>query len=61
MLSAGLPQSPSNVGLQRLGFVKEAYRKLADVSHLDLRVGMTFSSELGVALHQALKDAAQYH
>ena len=58
LLSAGFPQSPSNVGLRRLGFVKEAYRKLADVSHLELRVGTRFSGELSGVLHQALKDAA---
>ncbi len=58
LLSAGLPQSPTNVGLQNLGFVKEAYRKLDDVSHLDLRVGMRFPSELSAVLHQALRDAA---
>ncbi len=58
LLSAGLPQSPTNVGLERLGFVKQAYRKLDDVSHLDLRVGMRFPSELSAVLHQALKDTA---
>ena len=58
LLSAGLPQSPSNVGLQRLGFVKAAYRSLDDVSHLELRVGTRFSSELSPVLHQALGDAA---
>ena len=58
LLSAGLPQNPSNVGLQRLGFVKDAYRRLDDVSHLDMRVGVRFSGEPAKALHQALKDAA---
>ena len=58
LLSADLPQSPSNIGLQRLGFVKEAYRQLINLSHLDMRVGMQFSSELAAVLHQALKDAA---
>ena len=58
LLSAGLPQSPSNVGLQGLGFVKKAYRKLDDVPHLDLRVGASFPSELSAVLHQALRDAA---
>ena len=57
LLKAGLPQSPSNRGLQRLGFVGDAYRKLAGVSHRDLRVGMKFSGELSAVLHQALKDA----
>ena len=57
LLSANLPQNPSNVGLRRLGFVKDAYRRLADVSHLDLRVGVRFSGETAAALHQALKDA----
>ena len=58
LLSAGLPQSPTNIGLQRLGFVREAYRKLTGVSHLDMRVGMRFSNERAVVLHQALKDTA---
>lgn len=58
LLSAGFPQNPSNVGLRHLGFVKEAYRKLTDVSHLELRVGTRFSCELSGVLHQALKDAA---
>ena len=57
LLSAGLPQNPSNVGLQRLGFVKDAYRRLDDVSHLDMRVGVRFSGEPAKALHQAMKDA----
>lgn len=58
LLSASLPQSRLNVGLQRLGFVKDAYRRLDDVSHLDMRVGVRFSGEHAMALHQALKDAA---
>ena len=58
LLSANLPQHPTNVGLNRLGFVKEGYRKLTDVSHQNLRVGITFSEERGAALHRALKDAA---
>lgn len=58
LLSAGLPQNPSNVGLQHLSFVKEAYRRLDDVPHLDLRVGMSFPGELSAVLHRALRDAA---
>ena len=58
LLSAGFPQNPSNVGLRHLGFVKEAYRKLADVSHLEPRVGTSFSSEVSAVLHLALRDAA---
>ncbi|MDE0111258.1 MAG: methyltransferase domain-containing protein [Albidovulum sp.] len=58
LLSANLPQHPRNVGLQRLGFVKDGYRRLADVSHQNMRVGITFSGEHGAALHRALKDAA---
>ena len=58
LLSAGLPQRSSNVGLERLGFVKEAYRNLANVPPLELRVGTRFSSEVSPVLHQALKDAA---
>ena len=59
LLQSNLPQSPSNVGHERLGFVKEAFRKLTQVSHLDFRVGMAFSGDIGAALHQSLKDAAE--
>ncbi|RWP64137.1 methyltransferase domain-containing protein [Mesorhizobium sp.] len=58
LLKAGFPQSPSNLGYERLGFVKEAFVRLTEVSHLDLRVGMSFSGDIAAALHQSLKDAA---
>ena len=58
LLRFALPQTPSNVGYEGLGFVREAFKKLTDVSHLDFRVGMAFSGETAVALHQSLKDAA---
>jgi SAM-dependent methyltransferase len=57
LLAAGLPQSPTNVGDERLGFVKEGFRKLTDVSHLDLRIGMMFGGDRSAALHAALRDA----
>ena len=58
LLAASLPQSPTNLGYDRLGFVKDPFRKLTGISHLDLRVGMSFSSEIGTALHGAINDAA---
>ncbi len=58
LLSENLPQNPSNIGMERLGFVKEAFRKLTEVSHLDLRVGTRFSTRHSAALHRALNDAA---
>ncbi len=62
LLSCSLPQSPQNIDLHGLGFVRDkvAFRKLVDanVSDLDLRVGMRFSEEMAVILHQALKDVA---
>ena len=59
LLAADLPQSPENRGLERLGFVKEGFRRLAGLSHLDLRVGMSFSGERAAALHAALRDACR--
>jgi hypothetical protein len=56
-LVAGLPQSPTNVGHDRLGFVKEGFRALADLSPLDLRVGAVFEGDRARALHAALRDA----
>ena len=59
LLAADLPQSPSNRGSDGLGFAKAAFRKLEAVSHHDLRVGMQFTSDSGIALHQAIKDVAR--
>ena len=58
LLAEKMPQSPSNLGYDRLGFAKEAFRKLA-MSHHDLRVGMRFIGNAGTALHQALKDVVR--
>jgi hypothetical protein len=57
LLAAGLPQSPTNQGDAQLGFVKEGFRQLKDVSHLDLRIGMAFGGDRSNALHAALRDA----
>ena len=57
LLAAGLPQSPTNFGVPRLGFAKQGFRRLSGVSHLDLRIGMSFGPELSLALHAALRDA----
>jgi hypothetical protein len=43
-----------------LGFVSDAFRKLSEVSHLDLRVGMAFTGEIGAALHESLKQVANH-
>lgn len=58
LLAGNYPQRPSKVGTQRLGFVKQAFRKLQGLSYLDFRMGIRFQGEQGAALHQALKDAA---
>ena len=58
LLSESLPQSQSNIGMEGLGFVKEAFRRLAGISNLDLRVGTRFSGGLSADLHKALGDAA---
>ena len=58
LLEADLPQSPSNCGYDRLGFAKDAFRGLKAVSAQDLRVGMQFSGDTAVVLHQAIKDTA---
>ncbi len=59
LLQKGLPQTPvSSPDRLNLGFVKEAYRKIESMSHLDLRVGGHFEEDHGPVLHRALKDAA---
>ena len=58
LLQQGLPQTPaSSPERPNLGFVKDAYRKIESMSHLDLRIGEHFGEEDGPDLHQALKDA----
>lgn len=59
LLAADLPQSPENRGLERLGFVKEGFRRLQGVSHLDLRMGQGFAGDRAQALHSALRDACR--
>ena len=59
LLEAGLPQSPRNRGLNELGFVREGFRALAGLSHLDLRVGMIFSGRTAQALHSAMQDGCR--
>ncbi len=59
LLAAGLPQNPTNQGDGRLGFVRDGFRKLSGVSHLDLRVGMRFGEDRSAALHSALRDACE--
>lgn len=57
LLAASLPQHPTNIGDENLGFVKEGFRGLKTMSHLDLRIGTLFGGEQSVFLHAALRDA----
>jgi SAM-dependent methyltransferase len=56
VLEAHLPQMPSNVGLDGLGFVKGAYRRITHLSHLDFRVAARFTGQNASFVHQAIKD-----
>jgi hypothetical protein len=48
---------PANVGLDGLGFVKDAYRRITHLSHLDFRVATRFTGQDALFVHQAIKDA----
>jgi SAM-dependent methyltransferase len=61
VLQAGLPQMPTNRGLDGLGFVKEAYRRITGISHLDFRVAARFTGQNASFLHQAITDAGETH
>ncbi len=55
-----LPQTPTNVGADGLGFAKDGFRALlVRLSATDLRVGMRVTGDLATALHAALRDAAE--
>jgi HNH endonuclease len=57
LLAANLPQMPTHgQALEGLGFVKEAYRKIHGVSHLDLRVAARFEGATADWIHSAIKD-----
>jgi SAM-dependent methyltransferase len=55
VLDAGFPQQPSANG--GLGFAREGFRGLKEVSPYDLRVGFRFSGAAAAHLFMALKDA----
>ena len=58
LLARGLPQSPENRGLGRLGFVRSGgFPRLMDVADLDLRLGMRFAKGRQGDIHRALRDA----
>jgi len=59
LLSSELPQSPSNRGLQGLGFVNDGFRRLIGVAPNDLRVGTRFGADLAPAVHAALVAASR--
>jgi len=58
LLAADLPQTPTNKGLDALGFVRDGFRALAEVSHLELRVGVQFT-KTAKALHASIRDACR--
>lgn len=59
LLSADLPQSPTNRGLAGLGFVNEGFEKLLGCSPNDLRVGSRFAARFGAPVHGALLAASK--
>ncbi len=59
LLSADLPQSPTNRGLTGLGFVNEGFRRLLDCAPNDLRVGTRYGADVGAAVHAALVGASR--
>lgn len=58
LITADLPQTPSNRGMNGLGFIREGFRALEAISHLDLKVSSRFQGANAKALHQALRDAS---
>lgn len=60
LVSAGMPQSPTNAGPEGLGFVRDAFRGLmtSGIAPSELRIGASFTGERAVLLMQALGDAA---
>lgn len=57
LVEQGLPQKPPNRKDTGLGFVKEGFRALRQVSPYSLRLGARFTGHEGTALLAALRDA----
>ncbi|MDE0624725.1 MAG: class I SAM-dependent methyltransferase [Bryobacterales bacterium] len=60
LLAASFPQNPKNVrGGIHLRFARKDFDRLVAFSHLDMRVGVRLGPTDAVALHGALRDAAE--
>jgi len=59
LVEKGYRQLPAAEREATLGFVKEPFHRLSNVSPYSLRVGMRFHGEGGKALRYSLRDAAQ--
>jgi hypothetical protein len=57
ILQENLPQMPNNVGLEGLGFVKDLYRRIDQISPLDFRVAARFTGQEALFVHQAIPEA----
>jgi SAM-dependent methyltransferase len=52
------PQSPTHNDGKGLGFIGAEFHHLRSVSHLDLRVGMSFSGQIAQSLHTTIHKAS---
>jgi hypothetical protein len=60
LIREGLPQTPTNVGVHGLGFVKAGFQNLlSGISASDLRIAARFTLDRAQSIHAALRDAAQ--
>jgi hypothetical protein len=59
LLQASLPQTPVNQGLDRLGFVRSAFRELLHIPAQDLRIGASLWGPDARALNRAIAGSAQ--
>lgn len=60
LIRDGLPQTPTNLGAEGLGFAKEGFRRLlSEVPAADLKIGGRFTASRARTVHAALRDAAQ--
>jgi SAM-dependent methyltransferase len=58
LLQANLPQTPVNRALDRLGFVRSAFRELLHIPAQDLRIGASLWGPDARALNRAIADSA---
>lgn len=57
LLCNEFPQAPNNIGLERLGFVKDSFKRLIQKPEFEWKTGAAFTAEYALDLHDSINAA----